>query len=108
MGKRTKAAIQGAVLATLMGLLAWHTIFWHMNGQQAELFNAIGDSFWDKVKSVGYNLGVMAAAGVLLGLFMERFTDVLGYEVKKIEHFADEEAVESGATAGVRPGEQPA
>jgi hypothetical protein len=108
LGKRTKAAIQGAVLATLMGLLAWHTIFWHMNGQQAELFNAIGDSFWDKVKSVGYNLGVMAAAGVLLGLFMERFTDVLGYEVKKIEHFAEEEPAESGATAGVRPGEQPA
>jgi hypothetical protein len=60
------------------------------------------------VKSVGYNLGVMAAAGVLLGLFMERFTDVLGYEVKKIEHFAEEEPAESGATAGVRPGEQPA
>jgi len=108
LGKRTRAAIEGAVLATLMGLLVWQTILWHSNGTQGDLFNAIGDSFWDTVKGVGYNLGLMAAAGVLLGLFMERLTDVIGYEVKKIEHFAEEDESESGATAGVRPGEQPA
>jgi hypothetical protein len=33
----------------------------------------------------------MAAAGLLLGLFMERLTDFFGYEVHKIEHFEDSE-----------------
>jgi len=106
VGPRTKAAMQGAVLAALIGLLAWHTVSWHMNGQQAELFDGIGDGFWATVKGVAYNLGLMAAAGVLLGLFMERLTDLLGYEVKKIEHFAEEDEQESGTTADAGPGEQ--
>jgi quinone-modifying oxidoreductase subunit QmoC len=106
LGKRTKAAMQAAVLASLMGLLAWHTIWWHMNGQEAELFRGIGDNWWATVKGVGYNLGLMAAAGALLGLFMERFTDLIGYEVKKIEHFADEEAPEPGAREDSGTGEQ--
>jgi hypothetical protein len=88
---RLKAAWQGLVLAVLMGLLAWHTISWHMNGEHGELFDAIGDTLWDTAKGVGYYAGLMAATGVLLGLFMERLTDFFGYEVKKIEHFEDSE-----------------
>lgn len=84
---RLKAAAQALVLAVLVGLLAWHTISWHMNGQHGELFDAIGETWWDTTKGVAYIVGLMAASGVLLGLFMERLTDLLGYEVKKIEHF---------------------
>jgi len=93
--RRLKAAAQALVLATLVGLLAWHTIHWHMNGEQGRLFDGIGDGWWETVRGVGYNLGLMAAAGVLLGLFMERLTEVIGYRVKRIEHFAEEDAPES-------------
>jgi hypothetical protein len=95
LGKRTKAAIQAVVLAVLTGLLAWHTIYWHMNGTHQALFEAIGDTWWDTAKGVLYNLGLMAATGLLLGLFMERFTDLVGYQVKKIEHFENETASDS-------------
>ncbi len=88
---RFKAAWQGLVLAILMGLLAWHTISWHMNGQHGALFDGIGESWWDTTKAVGYYVGLMTATGALLGLFMERLTDFIGYEVKKIEHFEDSE-----------------
>jgi hypothetical protein len=89
-----------------MGLLAWHTIWWHSNGMHAKLFDGIGDSFVDTLKGVGYNLGLMAAAGALLGLFMERLTDVIGYQVKKIEHFAEEEEPGSSPPEESRSGEQ--
>jgi len=85
------------VLGVITGLLAWHTIYWHLNGTQEELFRAMGDSWWATAKGVGYNLGLMAGAGILLGLLMERFTDLVGYRVSKIEHFASEEESESDA-----------
>lgn len=96
--RRMKAAAQAAVLATLMGLLAWHTISWHLSGQHKELFDAIGESWWSTTKSVLYNLGLIAATGVLLGLFCEKLTDMIGYEVKKIDHFGDQEEPESTTT----------
>lgn len=99
MGKRTKAAIQAAILAALMGLLTWHTIWWHVNGTHESLYNAIGESWWSTAKAVLYNLGLMAAAGLLLGLFSEQVTNMMGYEVKKIEHFADEGEPEPATAA---------
>lgn len=99
MGKRTKAAIQALILAALMGLLTWHTISWHVNGTHESLYNGIGESAWATTKAVVYNLGLMAAAGLLLGMFSEQITNMLGYEVKKIEHFADEEEAEAATAA---------
>ena len=93
--KRLNAAWQGLVLAVLVGLLAWHTISWQDNGQHTEIFDAIGDNLWDTVKGCAYYVGLMAAAGLLLGLFMERLTDFFGYEVKKIEHFEDSEEADA-------------
>ncbi len=84
------------VLGVITGLLAWHTISWHIDGTHKELFDAMGDSLWATAKGVGYNLGLMAAAGILLGLLMEKFTDLVGYKVSKIEHFASEEGSEPG------------
>jgi hypothetical protein len=102
LGKRTKAAIQAAILAALMGLLAWHTILWHIDGTHKALFDAIGNSTWDTAKGVFYNLGLMAATGVLLGMFSEKITDLLGYEVKKIDHFGDQEATPAVADLTAR------
>ncbi|OFW66278.1 MAG: hypothetical protein A2Y74_03770 [Actinobacteria bacterium RBG_13_63_9] len=82
--------MQAAILAALMGLLTWHTIWWHVNGTHQELFDAIGESWWTTTRSVLYNLGLMAASGLLLGLFAEKCTQMMGYEVKRIEHFAEE------------------
>ncbi len=97
-GKRLRAVWQGLVLAVLIGLLTWHTIWWHDNGQHAELFDAIGESAWDTTKACAYYVGLMMTMGVLLGLFMERLTDFFGYEVKKIEHFEDSEEPGAGET----------
>ena len=97
--KRLNAAWQGLALAVLVGLLAWHTISWEDNGQHGEIFDAIGDNLWDTVKGCAYYVGLMAAAGLLLGLFMERLTDFFGYEVKKIEHFEDSEEPDAGGQA---------
>jgi hypothetical protein len=94
LGRRTKAVILAVILATVMGLLTWHTIWWHTNGTHEELYNAIGDDTWSTTKAVLYNLGLMAAAGLLLGLFSEQITNMFGYEVKKIDHFADESEAE--------------
>jgi hypothetical protein len=96
--KRLNAAWQGIALAVLMGLLAWQTISWYDNGEQAELFDGIGDNLWDTVKGCAYYVGLMAATGMLLGLFMERLTDFIGYEVKKIEHFENSEEPDTGET----------
>ena len=89
------------VLGVLTGLLAWHTIYWHTNGTQKELFDAMGDNWWATAKGVGYNLGLM----------MERFTDLVGYKVSKIEHFATEEQSEPSdagqeAASGTAKGEE--
>jgi len=98
LGKRTKAAIQAVILAALMGLLTWHTIWWHVNGTHKELFDAIGESGWSTAKAVFYNVGLMVAAGMLLGFFSEKITQIMGYEVKKIDHFADESEPEPTTT----------
>jgi hypothetical protein len=97
--RRLKAALQGLVLAVLIGLLTWHTIWWHVSGQHADLFDAIGESTWDTTKACAYYVGLMMSMGVLLGLFMDRLTDFFGYEVKKIEHF-EESAEADGREAG--------
>jgi len=93
--KRTKAAIQGLVMVTLLGLLTWHTVSWHLNGQHMELFNGIGESTWQTAKAVLYYVGLMTGTGVLMGVFMEKLTDLIGYEVERIDHFAEEEEDEA-------------
>lgn len=102
MGKRTKAGIQAVVLAALMGLLAWHTILWHVDGTHKELFDNIGATTLDTAKAVLYYVGLMAVTGVLLGLFSEKITDLFGYEVKKIDHFGDQEEVPAAADLTAR------
>jgi len=88
MSKRKKAAIWVAVFSITSGLLVWHAVQWHSRGVYLEMFNWIGT---DKACiTVLYNLGLMLGLGAVLGLLMEKITDLLGYEVRKIKHFDDE------------------
>ena len=38
-----------------------------------------------------YNLGIMLLMGAILGFLMEKITDLLGYQVREIEHSDEEE-----------------
>ena len=91
MTKRKKALIWLIILAGFIALIIWHTVRWHEVGMYARIFDRLktGKSYI----AVIYNVGLMGALGILLGLFMENLTRVIGYEVKEIKHFEDEEPV---------------
>jgi len=91
MTRRKKAAVWLIILGLIIALIIWHTVRWHKVGMHARISESIkaGRSYI----AVIYNLGLMAALGILLGLFMENLTEVIGYEVKAIKHFEDDEPV---------------
>lgn len=76
MGKRTKAAIWIALLATVCGLLIWHAVSWHSTGKYLEMLQWLetGRGYL----TVLYNLGLMLVMGALLGLLIQKITDLLG------------------------------
>jgi len=89
MSKRKKAAIWVAAFSIICGLIIWHAVQWHSTEMYLNMFSWIGT---DKAyMTVLYNLGLMVLLGAILGLLMQKITDLLGYEVPKIKHF-DEEA----------------
>ncbi len=92
MNKRKKAAIQVAVLSILFGLVTWHVVHWHSTGMYLEMFRWLeaGKGYI----TVLYNLGVMLTLGTVLSFLMEKFTDLLGYEIHEIKHFDEDEAGE--------------
>ena len=78
MSKKKKAAIQSVVLLLICGLVVWHAVHWHSTGMYLEMFKWLQT---DKgYITVLYNLGLMLVLGALLGLLMEKITDLLGYE----------------------------
>lgn len=81
-------------LSIICGFVIWHVIQGHSTGIYLEMFNWIET---DKAcMTVLYNLGSMVLLGAILGLLMQKITDLLGYEVREIKHFDDE------TTAGKR------
>ena len=88
MSKRKKAAIWVAALSIIGGLIVWHVIQWHSMGMYLEMFSWTGTE--KAYLAVLYNLGLMLLLGTVLGLLMQRITDLLGYEVGKIKHFDSE------------------
>ena len=87
MGRKKKASIQLIVLVFISVLIVWHAISWHSTGMYLEMFH------WSQTGrtyiTVLYNLGLMLVSGATLGLLMEKITDIFGYEVREIKHFAD-------------------
>ena len=88
MSKKNKAAIQLVVLSIICSLIIWHAVTWHSTGMYLEMYSWIGGN--KAYITVLYNLGVMLVLGALLGLLMEKLTDLFGYEVHEIKHFKDD------------------
>jgi len=90
MTKRKKDAIWVVVLAVIACLILWHVVYWHSIGMYLKMFDWIGT---DKTHVVVlYNLGLMLGMGSVLGFLMGKITDLIGYEVREIKHFEEENA----------------
>jgi len=88
MSKRKKAAISVAALFIICALIVWHVVQWHSAGIYLEMFSWIGTE--KAYITVVYNLGLTLLLGAILGVLMEKITDLLGYEIREIKHFHDE------------------
>lgn len=88
MGRKSRDTLWVAALSLICGLIVWHVVCWHMVGVYHEMFLWVGTSKGYLV--VMYNLGLMLALGGALGLLMVKITDLLGYEVREIKHFDDD------------------
>lgn len=88
MDKRKQAAIHVAALSIICGLIVWHVVHWHSTGMYLEMFTWLqtGKGYI----TVLYNLGLMLVLGAALGFLMQKITDLIGYEVRRIKHFDDE------------------
>ncbi|MGD9117889.1 MAG: hypothetical protein PVJ08_04030 [Dehalococcoidia bacterium] len=76
MGKRRTAAISVAALSVVCGFIIWHAVNWYLSGMYLEMFNRleVGRGY----VTVLYNLGLMLALGVSLGLLMDRVGELMG------------------------------
>jgi len=75
MSQTKKAVIQVAVLLFVFGLITWHAVYWHSTGMYLEIFSWVET---DKIfLPILYNLGLMLVLGTVLGLLMEKITDLV-------------------------------
>lgn len=88
MEKKGKDTLWVAGLSGICILLICHVVSWHTMGMYLEMFTWLGTS--KGYLTVLYNLGLMLVLGGALGFLMEKITDLLGYEVREIRHFDDE------------------
>ena len=94
VSRRKRAAIWTVAFSVICGLIIWHVLEWHSAGMHLAMYNWIGTG--KTYMTVLYDLALLAALGVVLGLLMEKITDLLGYEVKDTRRF------DGGAEAGKR------
>ncbi len=88
MRSRRRAAVEAVLLAVIVGLLIWHTAYWHASGEHRRMFEE--SEMGMQILTAVYNLGLVLATGASIGLLMLRVTELLGYRVDEIEHFGDE------------------
>jgi len=86
--KKRKAAIWVAALAIVCGLIIWHAVYWHLSGMYLEMFGWLGTG--RGYITVLYNLGLMLALGISLGLLLDRITHLIGFEVRPTKAPDDE------------------
>ncbi|MFC1990951.1 hypothetical protein ACFLU9_02225 [Chloroflexota bacterium] len=94
MSRRKRAAIWAAAFSVICGLIIWHVIQWHSTGIYLVMYSWIGTG--KAYITVLYDLALMVVLGVVLGLLMEKITDLLGYEVEDTRRF------DRGAEVGKR------
>lgn len=85
---RRKALIQALVLALVLAAVIGHTVYWHVEGEHAALFEDAQEGA--DLLPVLYNLGLMLVTGTLLGLLLMRLSEALGYRAREIQHFEEE------------------
>ena len=88
MRSRRRAAVEVVLQAIIVGLLIWHTAYWHVSGEHTRMFEEA--EMGKQILTAVYNLGLVLATGLSIGLLMLRVTELLGYRVGEIEHFGDE------------------
>ena len=93
MSKRRKDAVWVAILSVLSTLAVWHAFHWHSLGMHREMLGWIGTERAHVL--VLYNLGLMLWLGLTLGLLMKGLTDLVGYQVREMKHFDDEDSRDS-------------
>lgn len=64
-------------LAALCAGIAWHVVSWNSSGMYLELLDRANGG--EVYLPVLYNLGLITAAAVALGLFITKLTDLLGH-----------------------------
>lgn len=87
MSVKRKAATSVAALSIVCGLIIWHAVQWHLDGMYLEMFNWL-DTGRGYV-TVLYNLGLMLALGVSLGLLMDKLTGLIGSENSRTKNLDD-------------------
>lgn len=88
MRSRRKALIQALLLAIALAVVIGHTVYCHVEGEHAALFEDVREG--EDLLPVLYNLGLMLVTGTLLGLLLIRVTEALGYRAREIRHFDGE------------------
>lgn len=83
MAETKRAITWVAVLLIICGLLIWHVVQWHFTGMYLNMLSWTGTN--KAYITVLYNLGLMVLIGAVLGLLMEKITEVMGYRIDKIE-----------------------
>ena len=83
MSKKKKALLQLILLLISIGLITWHTVYWHTSGMHATIFEFIkaGKSYL----TVLYYAGLTIVSAILLSFFMGKILEVLGYQVGETE-----------------------
>ncbi|MDI6857560.1 MAG: hypothetical protein QME71_04500 [Dehalococcoidia bacterium] len=85
---RRRAFIQAFFLALALAAIIGHAVYWHIEGELAELFRDAQEG--RDLFPVLYNVGLMLVTGSLLGLLLIRLTEALGYRVREIRHFEED------------------
>jgi len=83
MSQRKKDIIWVAILSTACGLVIWHVVCWHSQGMYLEMFQWLREG--RGYLTVLYNLALISAMGLLVGLLMARVTRLLGYSPSQTE-----------------------
>ena len=94
MGKKRTAVISVTALSVVCGLIIWHAVHWHLSGMYLEMFGWLGSG--RGVITVLYNLGLMLALGICLGLLMDRVAELIGSENSQTKNLDDEPGTGEG------------
>lgn len=84
MRKRKRAAIWVVFLSVICGLVIWHVVYWHSTGMYLEMVSWLESGKGYLI--VLYNLALMMVTGALLGILMEKVTELIGYKAGDTKH----------------------